>query len=344
MAQSARDGSPDVWVVVDHQNGATRALRRGRLYCHPDAGLVVWDAVAVGVAAAVLQINQRLADAGQLGLRHRILIQVVLHPDTDFLARQTFETGEEPVHIRVREQVAQTSPRKRRPRRRPDRRRCSSSGQAAAQAGQAGQVAPLPRASHRTASHRQPCQCRPRQLLHVEQYGPRATWTSSFIESGEAVTMGGYRHQKLSRMCTDFLALRLTGPKKVGKCSSAAPPAKASHRPRLRQACDRRPGERSGAMRNRRRRRRLRRRHGPRRADRLRGGQAGWQTCRKTPALLRRLHQAAPTRATQNRPKRPPHILPSAARGLLIQRANTPVNGSSPTAVSQVWRGTKKVD
>ena len=106
MAQSARDGSPDVWVVVDHQNGATRALRRGRLYCHPDAGLIVWDAVAVGVAAAVLQINQRLADAGQLGLRHRILIQVVLHPDTDFVARQTFETGEEPVHIRVREQVA----------------------------------------------------------------------------------------------------------------------------------------------------------------------------------------------------------------------------------------------
>jgi hypothetical protein len=46
--------------------------------------------------------------------------------------------------------------------------------------------------------------------------------------------MGGYRHQKLSRMCTDFLALRLTGPKKVGKRSSTTRPAKASHRPRRR--------------------------------------------------------------------------------------------------------------
>ena len=124
----------------------------------------------------------------QLGLHLWIGVEVGFHVGADLVTRLALEAGEEPVHVRMREEVGR--------RRRRDARGDTGQVGRGAVRGVAGRVAPSPRAWHRTTWHQRSRRRPARQLPHAARYGPRATWTSSFIGSGEAVTNGGYRHTK----------------------------------------------------------------------------------------------------------------------------------------------------
>ena len=69
---------------------------------HPNAGLTVRDAVACGVAATVPYVDQRLTNPMQIRLGLRMLIEEGLHVRLNLVTRDSLETGEEPVHVRMR--------------------------------------------------------------------------------------------------------------------------------------------------------------------------------------------------------------------------------------------------
>ena len=113
MPQSASHRGPHVRVVVDHQHHVTRAFTRGLVSpsCsspQPARGTRRRERRRCRrrrVAAAVLQVDQRLADRRQLVLGLRVRVHVVLHLARTVSRGSTLQAGEEGIDVRMREQV-----------------------------------------------------------------------------------------------------------------------------------------------------------------------------------------------------------------------------------------------
>ncbi len=196
--------SPRATEVLTSGSSSTMSTVRPALSCAggspPTRTRVrgVSDAVAVGVAATILEVHQRLTDAGQLGLRRSgcrsCSCSTSVRTSSRFLPSRLVKNV---VDVRVAEQVIR-------------RRRGDTCGREGKVGGGAvgGLLGHRRRKQRRTASRRRAHRCRPRQLPHAAQYGQRATCYRLLHRMRCGCNHRGYRHRKLIRIAADFPALR----------------------------------------------------------------------------------------------------------------------------------------